>query len=80
LIDRIAQLKWEAEKAGFTKMFFSGIDQRTSFWQCALDEESRPLTAFSTPTAQYQWTCLPMGILTSSAHLQRFTEAMFRHR
>lgn len=78
LIDRIAQLKWEAEKAGFTEMFFSGIDQRTSFWQCALDEDSRPLTAFSTPTAQYQWTCLPMGMLTSSAHLQRFTEAMLR--
>ena len=78
LIDRIARLKWEAEKAGHTNMFFSGIDQRTSFWQCALDEESRPLTAFSTPTAQYQWTCLPMGMLTSSAHLQRFTEALLR--
>ncbi len=36
------------------------------------------MTAFSTPTAQYQWTCLPMGMLTSSAHLQRFSEAMLR--
>jgi hypothetical protein len=31
LIDRIARLKWEAQKSGYSERFFSGIDQRTSF-------------------------------------------------
>ncbi len=46
LIDRIARCKFEAERAGYTTMIFSGLDQRTSFWQLALDEESRPLMAY----------------------------------
>ena len=78
LIDRVARCKYEAERAGFTHMIFSGLDQRTSFWQLALDDESRPLTAFGTSAGQFQWRCLPMGMLTSSAHLQRFTEALLR--
>ncbi len=78
LIDRIARCKFEAERAGYKNMIFSGLDQRTSFWQLSLDEASRPLTAFSTSVGQYQWRCLPMGMLTSSAHLQRFTEALLR--
>ena len=78
LIDRIARCKFEAQRAGYTNMIFSGLDQRTSFWQLSLDEASRPLTAFSTSVGQYQWRCLPMGMLTSSAHLQRFTEALLR--
>ena len=53
LIDRIARCKFEAERAGYNTMIFSGLDQRTSFWQLALDEESRPLTAFSTSVGQY---------------------------
>jgi hypothetical protein len=78
LIDRIARCKFEAQRAGYTNMIFSGLDQHTSFWQLSLDEASRPLTAFSTSVGQYQWRCLPMGMLTSSAHLQRFTEALLR--
>ena len=78
LIDRISRCKFEAERAGYTTMIFSGLDQRTSFWQLELDEESRPLTAFSTSVGQYQLRCLPIGMLTCNAHLQRFTEALLR--
>ncbi len=78
LIDRIARCNFEDERAGYKNMIFSGLNQRTSFWQLALDEKSRPLTAFSTSVGQYQWRCLPMGMFTSSAHLQRFTEALLR--
>ena len=78
LIDRVARLKYEAERAGVKGMIFSGLDQKTSFWQIALDDESKPLTAFSTSVGQFHWTCLPMGCLTSSAHLQRFTEALLQ--
>jgi hypothetical protein len=48
LIDRIARCKFEAQRAGYTNMIFSGLDQRTSFWQLSLDKASRQLTAFST--------------------------------
>ena len=58
LIDRIARCKFEAQRAGYTNMIFSGLYQRTSFWQLSLDEASRPLTAFSTSVGQYQWRCL----------------------
>ena len=78
LIDRIAILKHEAERAGKKEMIISTLDQKTSFWQLALDKESRPLTSFNADGSCYQWTCLPMGVLTASAHLQRFTEALLK--
>ena len=79
LLDRVAQLKEQAVKAGIgQQMWLSGIDLRTSFWQVPLHEESRPLTAFSTSVGSYQWTCLPMGLVVSSAHLQRWIESVLR--
>ena len=78
LIDRIARLKYEAEKNGHKNLIFSGLDQRTSFWQIALEEDSRDVTAFSTSQGQFRWTVLPMGMVNSSAHLQRFTETLLR--
>jgi hypothetical protein len=78
LIDRVARVKFEANRAGYTKMYLSTIDLRTSFWQLTLDPDSRDLTAFSTSVGQYRWVVLPMGMLTSSAHLQRWVEAVFK--
>ena len=78
MIERIARLKFEAERAGVTNMIISCLDQRTSFWQLKLAPECRHLTAFSTSTGVYQWCALPMGILTSSAHLQRFSQALLQ--
>ena len=78
IIDRIAILKFEAERAGKKHMIISTLDQKTSFWQLALDEDSRPITSFNAAGSSWQWTCLPMGIVTASAHLQRFTEALLK--
>ena len=78
LIDRVARVKHEAQRAGYTQMYLSTIDLRTSFWQLRLDPDSRDLTAFSTSAGQFRWTCLPMGMLTSAAHLQRWVEAVFK--
>ena len=44
----------------------------------ALHEDSRPLTAFSTSAGTFEWTVLPMGLLVSSAYLQRWIEAVLR--
>ena len=76
LIDRVGRLRTEALKAGKSEIWISTIDLRTSFWQLLLDEESRPLTAFSTSVGQFQWVALPMGCLVSAAHMQRYTEAL----
>ena len=78
LIDRVGRLRTEALKAGKSEIWISTIDLRTSFWQLLLDEESRPLTAFSTAVGQYQWVALPMGCLVSAAHMQRYTEALLQ--
>ena len=37
LIDRIARLKWEAEKAGFTEMFFNGPVFGNALWTRKVD-------------------------------------------
>ena len=78
LIDRIARVKHEAARKGITEMWISTIDLRTSFWQLKLHEDSRPLMAFSTSAGTFEWTVLPMGLLVSSAHLQRWIEAVLR--
>jgi hypothetical protein len=78
LIERIARLKHEANAKGITEMWISTLDLRTSFWQLTLDEASRPLTSFSTTAGTYQWTCVPMGLLTASQEMQRFAEGVLQ--
>ncbi len=65
LIERIVRLKDEVNTKGITEMWISTLDLRTSFWQLNLDEASRPLTSFRTTPDTYQWTCVPMGLLTA---------------
>ena len=43
-----------------------------------LDEDSRPLTSFSCTSGQFQWICIPMGLLVSSAEMQRFSESVLK--
>ncbi len=70
LIERIVRLKHEANAKGTTEMWISTLDLRTSFWQLTLDESSRSLTSFTTKAGTYQWTCVPMGLLTASQEMQ----------
>jgi hypothetical protein len=65
LIERITRLKYEVNVEGCLEMWISTLDLRTSFWQLTLDEDSRPLISFNTPTGTYMGTCVPMGLLTS---------------
>ena len=43
-----------------------------------LDEDSRPLTSFSCKSGQLQCICMPMGLLVSSAEIQRFSESVLK--
>ncbi|MFN9684011.1 MAG: reverse transcriptase family protein, partial [Cyanobacteriota bacterium] len=50
------------------KAMFTSLDLRYAFLGLKLDEESRPLTTFLTPTSSYQWLSLPVGCASSPAH------------
>ena len=43
-----------------------------------MDEDSRPLTSCSCTSGQFQWICMPMGFLVSSAEMQRFSESLLK--
>ncbi len=46
---------------GTTNKLFSTVDIKSTFWQIELDEASRPLTAFSTPSGHYHFRRMPFG-------------------
>ncbi len=50
---------------GTQNKLFTTIDIKSAFWQIELDEASRPLTAFSTPTGHYQFRRMPFGLSNS---------------
>lgn len=50
---------------------FSSLDLSSGYYQCELDEESRPITAFSTDEGHWELTRLPQGLKTSPAIFSR---------
>lgn len=51
--------------------YFSHLDLSQGYYQCSLRPEDRPVTAFSTPSGQYQMTRLPMGLKISPSIFSR---------
>jgi len=51
-----------------SKTMFSSLDLRQAYLSLRIDEESRPLTTFLTPTGSFQWLALPTGAANSPAH------------
>ncbi|RPH84521.1 MAG: RNA-directed DNA polymerase, partial [Planctomycetaceae bacterium] len=47
------------------KAFFSSIDLRYAYLALRIDEASRPLTTFLTPSGSFQWLALPTGAANS---------------
>jgi len=54
------------------KAMYSSLDLKYAYLALRIDEESRPLTTFLTPTGSYQWLSLPTGAANSPAY---FTDA-----
>jgi hypothetical protein len=50
------------------KAFFSSIDLRYAYLGLRIDEASRPLTTFLTPSGSSQWLALPTGAANSPAY------------
>lgn len=51
--------------------YFSHLDLSQGYYQCLLRPEDRPVTAFATPSGQYQMTRLPMGLKISPSSFSR---------
>ena len=50
------------------KRMFSALDLRQAYLALRIDEASRPLTTFLTPSGSFQWLSLPTGAANSPAH------------
>ena len=51
--------------------YFTSLDLRQGYYQLALDEESRPCTAFNTSKGKFEFLVTPMGIKDAPAGFQR---------
>ena len=57
---------------------FSTLDLMSGFWQVPLDEQSQPLTAFSTPTGHWEFVSMPFGLTSSPITFTRLMTAIFK--
>ena len=59
------------------KKYFTVLDQKDSYWQVELDEDSAPLTTFSTPFGRFMFLRMPFGISCAAEILQKKTYQVF---
>ena len=66
------------QSIGKDNTVFSTLDLKSGFWQIPLDENSRHITAFSTPSGHYEWLRCPMGLRNSPLTCQRLINSIFQ--
>jgi hypothetical protein len=62
------------------KAYFSSLDLRYAYLGLRIDEESKPLTTFLTPSGSYQWLSLPTGAANSPAHFIEAADKILHHK
>ena len=60
------------------KTLHSKFDCKSGFYQIKMTEESKPLTAFSTPQGHYEWNVLPFGLKNAPQIFQRKMDNIFK--
>ncbi len=68
----------EMEKTIAKLLEFKLIEPSISHYSNPVFLVPRLLTSFSTTVGTYQWTCVPMGLLTASQEVQRFAEGVLQ--
>ena len=58
--------------------FFTSFDLISGFWQLALHEDSKALTAFSTDQGHFEYNVIPFGLSNSPSNCQRLVTHVFR--
>jgi hypothetical protein len=58
--------------------YYTTVDCESGFWQVKLAEEDKKKTAFSTPSVQFQFQCLPFGLSNSPASFQRLMDVVLK--
>ena len=65
----------------FTKLskgkYLSKLDMTKGYWQIAMSERSKDMTAFVTPDAQYRFLYLPFGLVVAPALFTRMMRKLF---
>lgn len=56
--------------------YFTKFDLSKGYWQIPIKEEIRPMTAFTTPAGQFQFTVIPFGLKTAVAVFSRMMRAL----
>ena len=59
--------------------YFSSIDLKSGFWQIPLADETKELTAFSTPEGHFQFKVMPFGLRNAPVTFSRLMGYVFRN-